>query len=159
MNFNNFPLKYIIAKLLKHLGLCSVNYISEVHMIAHFALKSYFDWLWYWHCCLTSCQGQSNSARICSECYTFWHSSMRVTTNNNWPIINGYIIQYFMDNVSHWMIRIFWVTCSNETKFMHKFHQSWGIFLSFKVPNWGCMTSWLISPVYSRRNYSCCHCL
>ena len=79
---------------------------------------------------------------------------MAVATDNDRPIIDGDIVQHFVNDIRHGVILAFWVARRNKAKLIHKGHEAWRIRLRLTVPNRGGVAARLVCAIDTGRQKS-----
>ena len=72
---------------------------------------------------------------------------MRVTAENDRPVIDGQIVEHFMDDVRQRRVFAFWIARCDQAEVVHELHQARNILLRFLVPNRSCVATGLIGTV------------
>ena len=157
MNFDDPALEYIVTELSQHLRLGRMDDVTEIHMISHVALEGDFNRLWDRHRDFARRQSQCNRSRISAESNALGHPSVRVTTDDDRPIVNRNVIQHLMNDVGHGRIIVLRVTPGDKSEIIHELHKLWRVCLSSLVPNRRGMTTRLVSAINRWRNHRCRH--
>ena len=71
VHLDHTALEDVVTMLRQHLSLRGMDNVAEIHVWGHRPFERHFHAFRDWHRGLTSGQRQSNSPRVCSECYTF----------------------------------------------------------------------------------------
>ena len=74
---------------------------------------------------------------------------MRISTNNDRPIVDGEIVEYLVDHIRHCMIFPLGIPSGNQSEVMHEIHQLGDISLGFLVPHRCRVTTRLVCTIHS----------
>ena len=122
-------------------------------MVGHCTLEGHLDRFRNRHRRLTGGKRQRNRSRICTKRHTLGHAGMRITADDDRPVIHRNIVQNLVDDIGHRVILVLWIAACDQPEIMHEFHQFRRVFSCLEIPDRGGVTARLIGTIDLRRNH------
>ena len=112
-----------------------MHHIAKVHVIFQVSFEGDFYGLGDRHGRFTGCEGEGNGAGIRTKGYTFGHTGVRISTNDNGPVVDSKIVQDLMDDIGHCMVFTIGIASGDQSEILHEAHKLGNIYLSFLIPD------------------------
>ncbi len=152
VNLDDTSLEDVLTELIKHLSLCCVNNVTEVHVVLHFTLEGHLHGFRNRHGGFTRSKRESHGAGIRTKRNPLGHTCVGVSTDGDIPVVDGEVVEHLVDHVCHRVVFTLRVTCCDQTKLLHEAHQAWNVRLCLLVPNRSRVTTRLVGTVNDWRN-------
>ena len=112
-----------------------MNHISEINVILHLSREGDFHRFRDRHRCLTGRQCQGHRSGVSTECNALGHSSVRVSSNDDRPIIDRNVVENFVDHIGQRSIFPIRISSGDQAEVIHELHQPGDVLLGLLVPD------------------------